>query len=307
MVYAMCINIYSYAYLYTGDIKYLRPAAYYVNNFIDHRLYLGKEDPWRFIGEANLQRSYFMQFIPYYLFAAARNGAEPEPAQLQSALIRVHNVEEFNGKKMYVFNARLAQKEDVPFTLRLKATRWEYSASNFVAEIGAPGLAPIRVSGKGTGRRDDAALLEFAVPADKALEYTLRIAAKDDFFIRIPLTENNADLKEVYLINKHIKDCYGWRYYFNIPEGVRSFRFGAEAQRTDIFDSNGKTVATDKGQEAEQVPVRWLECPVTGSRNGWSFVMEEYGAVYSIEFQPPMPPKPFYVAPTREKLFVPGW
>jgi len=311
--YGSKISILAHAYLYTGDEKYLRTAAYRVGEFVDNQ-YLGEDLRFRglFIAfPSNLDQSYFMQWMPYYLAAVTRNGGEPEPDLPKRTRIRTLSREEVNGERMYVFHARLKQEDDAPFTLPLELSG--YTEQNYIAELRAiDGGSPIRKTG---ATKDNSRItLEVEVPTDGQLEYALRVFSNKNFYVRIPITYGQSDIKEVYPIFREgtwVGD--GFRYYFNLPEGAERFTIGYRGRlwplKVELFDPSGECVVSDIwiSSNAPRFPIRTLNTTVRKEWAGWSFSVTGYGqgCLRAFHVQPLKAVRPFYFSVSRQKLFMP--
>jgi hypothetical protein len=324
---SIAINIRSYAYLYSRDIKHLRKAVCSVYNDFVGSQYLGEDTLFRGSGpgaDMNMYPSYFLQEVPYYLYAVTRHGAEPEPEPVKSAKIRVFSTEKISGKEMNVCHVRLRQKEDKPFKLEVSlqlsalvdGSQHARDLTNCLAEIAGQGQKPINALCTKTelGYYFHTAFFELAVPEDGVLEYNLRICAppqKAGLFIPVPFTAGNQDLQEVYVNPQpHAWEihAFGYRFYFDLPEGTKSFRIGYYNYGFQVFDPGGKVAFRDIYLNCNNPGggQRWAECPVTGSTKGWSFSFG-WNRVGPLECSPAQPQKPFCFSPAPEKYFTPSW
>jgi hypothetical protein len=304
----LSINVRSYAWLYSGALEHLRKAAYFVHYYFVDAQYLGDDPLMRGIctgtsSDENMCQSYFLQGIPYYLYAVTRQGAEPEPLLLGTARVRVFSRKNFDGKPMNVFEARLRQKEDKPFKLQLRINNCQKPPC--IAEIAGQGRTPLRVIGTNAN-----SVLEFQVPADGICDYSLRIAAEAEFRVPLPLTAGDDNFKEAYNNNKdnELGPC---RCYFDLPEGVKSFQISYQGRygvnRFSVFDANGNIVGTDTWY-GDDIPMQWMKCAVSGSGKGYSFSFIGRGVyVGEMKYEPAQPQKPFYISAERDKLFAPDW
>ena len=310
------INILSHAYLYAGKLKHLQSAAYKVGMFVDH-VYEGEDPRYRgmFIAfPSNLDQSYFMQEAPYYLTAVLKHGREPKPLAPTRTSIRALSRETIDGKQKYVFRARIRQEKEGAFQLALELRGYD--------NVGY--AARLRPLGDGKEIRGETkpephlreATLSLAVPKDGALEYELMILADKNFFVRVPITYGQSELKEVYPI---FRDGTwiggGFPYYFTIPEAADSLSLcytgRAWPLEFSIFDPDGRRTVQDIwiGSNSPSLEPRLLTATVgKNKRDGWSFRVVGYGMACLRQADPS--PKQdgfvFYFAAARDKLFSPA-
>ncbi len=310
------INVRAFAYLYTGDASHLGKAAFSVREFIENQ-YLG-EDP-RYQGmfirntyNSNLNQSYFMQWMPYYLYAANRHGGEPAPVsdeEVDSSLRPMRQA--VGGTNLYVLRARLKQAADQPFTLTVKTRGGTKSV--YTAAIKPLGGRPIEVTAPSfqVNRLAGAAELKLNVPADGAVEYDLSVASTNDFFMNIPITGPADGMGEVYrLAPEGLAVGDGQYFYFNVPADAEQFailyRPRNLPQKAAVFDPAGAVVREDAWIGGNNLEVHSLGIAKIRERAGWSFKFYGKGHLMGVTSVPAMPDRPFYFTVQKEKLFAPS-
>lgn len=301
------INILAHAYLYTGDEKYMRMAAHLVSTFADH-VYRGA-DP-RYYGQfityrGNIDQSYFMQEVPYYLSALAQLGREPEPIEPTMSLIRTLSREEIDGREMFVFEARMRQQEDAAFDLGI-AVRGSagvtYRAE--IAPLDAPGEAATGEATPEHGERNTTVSL--SVPRDGHVDYVLRVLCEQNFYVPVPVALDRPGVTEAYpVFSRGTWVGDGFRYYFDLPDGAEEFTLRYQGRswplEVNIHDPSGEVVSSDIWIGSNDLTERAQRVRV-GERGttGWSFAVIGYGqaAITGLEASP-MPED-------YEFLFAPG-
>ena len=307
------INILSHAYLYTGEEKYLRVAAQRVSSFVDH-LYEGEDPRYRgmFVAfPSNLEQSYFMQEAPYYMAAAAKLGHEPEPLWPDRSPTRVLSREDVAGKQRYVFHARLRQTSDEAF--RLKTELRGASKVTYVAKlqpVGGGKELQAQIEGDPSWKP-----VEMEVAKDGAVDYELTIFGDQGFFLMLPITYGQPDVKEVYpVLREGSWIGEGFRYYFAIPEGAKTMALRYQGRawpiEFEVFDPSGRSAGRDVwiGWSTPYVDVRSLRVtPGEGPRSGWSLRFTCYGMgnLLNAELDPPRKDYTLYFAASPEKFFEP--
>jgi hypothetical protein len=308
------INILAHAYLYTGDEKYLRAAAYAVSSFVDY-VYRGPDPRYRgqfIVHHSNLNQSYFMQEVPYYLAALARLGHEPTPIRPSRTSIRALSRETVDGKERYVFHARLRQENDEPFQLRILVSG--YAGASYAAEIaGVDGPEAITATAA-PEHQDRSTAIDVAVPQDGQVEYALRVFCEQNFFVSVPITEAESPLKEVYPIfpeGTWIGD--GYRFFFDLPAGAREFTMGYRGRswplQFAIYDPTAEVVSSDVWIGSNDLAERSQRVIVEGKEpTGWSFSVNGYGQACLTGFHASPEPEDhrLYFATSPEKLFPPS-
>ena len=322
------LSILAHAYLYTGDEKYLRTAAYRVHASVDNQ-YLGEDPRYRgmfIVGHSNLDQSYFMQWIGYYLSAIAKHGKEPEPERPDRTWIRtVDRVAlgetsqtawktryESVPEQAYVWQARLRQrrKEALDLHLELRA----YNDQKYMAELHAHGAdQPTRVFAL-VPKHETAGSVDIHRDADTAADYDLRIYSDKNFSVKVPLSYGQRGLQEVYpLFGTGTVVGDGLRCWFNLPTGAESFSLGYKGRawplRAELFAPDGERVGVDTWISSNDpyVAVRWLDGSAAKGREGWSFSTTGYGPGGLLEFraEPAAAQRPFFFSLDRDKLFSP--
>ena len=317
------INVFAHAFLYSGDERYLRVAATRTAAFVDH-VYRGK--PRRhnglfLLGPQTLPESYFMQYMPSYLAAAARLGRRPEPLPPPpGARSQGYQKTVFEGRKRYAFRAWLRQDKDRAFDLAVyvpglsrKKFRWT------VVLEPTDGGKPLRkdFSARGTGDQAGgirSARLRLPVPLDGALEYRLGVYCDIGFAVHVPISQGQDDLKEVYAASASRQLISNGRFYFRVPEGAEAMALryrctgGGAPTRVTVLDSAGRVVAEDFWMGPEPTR-RAAKFPVKGAGGAvWSFRVV---GGERIDPSPPVltPPRTgytLYYATSPDKLFVPA-
>jgi len=309
------INILAHAYLYTGDEKYLRTAAHRVNAFVDH-VYRGPDPRYQgmFIAfHSNLDQSYFMQEVPYYLTALARLGHTPSPAEPVQTSIRALSREKIGGKTLYVFRARMRQDRDEPLQLAIRTSG--YANVGYEATLRAPGQAEGVTAAVPPLEHRSGATIELAVPKDGDLEYELMVTALKNFHVTVPITHGQAGVKEVYpIFREGTWIGGGFKWYFGVPEGAKEFALRYQGRawplRFQVRDPGANVVAEDIWIGSNDLGgIRTLSRTLGNApREGWTFSVVGYGQCNLLGFttQPRLKGLPFYFGASREKLFTPA-
>lgn len=306
-------NILAHAYLYTGDEKYLRAAAYDVEAAVDF-IYRGP-DP-RYYGQfirlrSNLDQSYFMQEVPYYLTALERLGHEPEPVHPTRTSIRTLSRETIDGEERYVFDARLRQTTDGPLALSVAVRGYE--DASYEATLTPVGGGESATATGAPGHDERAVTLELALPADGALEYALRVFCPKNFFVNVPITDGDATLQEVYPIFAD-GTCVGdgFRWFFGVPDGAERFTLRYKGRswplQFDVQNPAGQVVSSDVWIGSNDLTERSQTVAVGDARReGWTFVVYGYGqaCLLGLDASPAPADQLFYFAASAPKLFAP--
>jgi hypothetical protein len=330
--YTAKVSVLSHAYLYSGDVQFLRTAAYRVNASVDNQ-YLGEDPRYHgmfIVGHSNLDQSYLLQWLPYYLAAVARHGREPEPEEPDRTQIRTFDrvafepeqqaawlaVHKANFEKPYLWRARLCQSREAEFALHLELAG--YPGQKYMAEVhvaGDKGPPKVRTCLANPGHKSTATL-DLTVPRDRALEYELRIYADNNFSVRVPVTYGQADLREVYpLCNGSTTIGDGFRYYFTVPAGATGFTFEYTGRawplRARLFAPTGECIVEDTwiGSNDLHHPSRRVGASVGRcGYEGWSFSVSGYGQARLLEcrLEPATAHSPVYFSLGKNKLFAPG-
>ena len=263
---------------------------------------------------SNLDQSYFMQEVPYYLSALEAYGREPEKMRQTQTSIRVLSREAVDGKQKYVFRGRLLQDRDDAFEFEVRVNGYEkvdYTAvlTGIGKEKGLTAAATPEVLQRRT-------VLPFRVPKDGSVEYDLTVMADKNFFVSAPITYSQPGLKEVYpIFREGITIGNGFRCFFSVPEGATAFTMVYKGRawplQFDVFSPGEEVAARDRwiGSNDLTSGDRKLRVNVgEGKREGWSFAVVGYGQARLTNFEcsPPVEGRPFYFATSREKLFEPG-
>ena len=306
------INILAHAYLYTGDERYLVPAAYAVSSFVDY-LYEGSDPRYRGMSVShpnNLDQSYFMQEVPYYLRAVEEHGGEMEKNRPTRTLIRALSREMVDGKQKYVFHAYLQQGADKPLGLDIPVRGYE--KVEYAAVLTGQSGKEARAEGRPEPLKTHTSL-KVRVPKDGDTSYHLRVMADKNFFVSVPLTGALPGLKEVYpIFPEGITVGGGFRYYFNVPPGAVTFAMVYKGRawplQYEIFGPKGEVAAKDVwiGSNDLIIPERRTEVTVgEKERTGWSFSVVGYGQARLLRFEasPADGERAFTFAVAREKLF----
>jgi len=272
------------------------------------------------VGHSNLDQSYFMQWIPYYLSAVAKHGSEPEPDRPERTWIRTHDQRKPDedtaaawtakygnpGKGLYLWQARLKQMGEQPFSLSVDLRG--YAGQNFMAELRPIGGAETVRTFHAFEKHETSGQLDIAVSQDGTLEYDLHLFANNNFSVRAPVTYRQADMKEVYPIFGG-----GFRCYFNLPPGAKRFELGYKGRawplRMELFAPSGQRVAEDTWISSNSVyaNIRWLGASRELGIEGWSFATSGYGpgGLTDFKIEPQDAQQPLYFSLGKEKLFSP--
>lgn len=285
------INVLAHAYLYAGDDTHMQAAAYQVSDFVDH-VYRGA-DP-RYYGQfivhhSNLDQSYFMQEAPYYLFAVSRRGGEAEPLPPPQTTIRCLSRETVNGEQRYVFHARISQQEDGPLTLDVPASGYADASYEAVLEPVGGGEAVRATAAPGHDER--AVTLHLEAPADGATDYELRVICAQNFFIAVPMTADQPNLREAYGIfpeGTWLGD--GFRYFFNVPDETDAFTLRYRGRswplEFEVLAPSGEVVSRDVWIGSNDLTERAQQVNLGDRpREGWSFRCFGYGQVNVLGFE----------------------
>ena len=307
------INILAHAYLYTGDEKYLCAAAYDVSSFVDY-VYRGPDPRYQgqfIIQHSNLDQSYFMQEVPYYLTAVERLGHQPTPDQPTQTRIRALSRETIDGEERYVFDARIRQEADAP--LELTVTVDGYAGFSYAAELTPVEGGDAVTATAAPAHAERATTLELAAPADGRLEYALRVTCEKNFFVTVPVTSADAPVREVYPI---FRDGTwvgeGFRWFFAVPEDARDFTLRYKGRswplQVDLQDPAGQVVSRDVWIGSNDLNERSQRVAVgDAGATGWSFAVYGYGQACLLGFDASPAPadQSFYFAASAQKLFRP--
>jgi len=327
-LYGTKISILSHAYLYTGDERYLRTAAYRVGASVDNQ-YLGEDPRYHgmfIVGHSNLDQSYFMQWIPYYLSAVAKHGGEPEPDRPDRTWIRTHDQRKPDddtaaawttkygdpGKGLYLWQARLKQMGEKPFSLSVDLRG--YAGQEFMAEVRPIGGGETVRAFHAFEKHEKSGQLDIAVSQDGKLEYDLHLYANNNFNARVPITYGQDDMKEVYpIFGGGTVIGGGFRCYFNLPPGAKRFELGYKGRawplRMELFAPSGQRVAEDTWISSNSVyaNTRWLGASAELGIEGWSFATSGYGpgGLTDFKIEPQDAQQPLYFSLGKQKLFSP--
>lgn len=309
------INILAYAYLYTGDPKYLRTASYRVSSFVDH-IYRGADPRYRGLPIAhprNLDQSYFMQETPYYIKAIEKLGYEPTPKSPTQTRIRCLSTEQVGGKKKYVFRARIRQNREGPFKLEVRLRGYTGVKYRALLVPVSRGKA-LRASGS-PAPTERHLKLAFDVPPDNQLEYEVLLIADRNFFVSVPITPDGHGFGELYPILPHGTTVgNGFRFYFRPPKDIQRFIFKYKGRawpvKFEVFAPSGESAATDIwiGSNDLWGPSRTLEVSYSkGGEGVWSFSIIGYGQARLDQFviSPPKENYTFYFSTSPDRLFTP--
>lgn len=300
----------SWLYLQTGEEKYLRAAAWRERLF-SKTSYDG--DDWRFRGantaDDGLQWSWHLCDAPTYLAALNKHGGRIEPLDLPLR----HGVSSFDretidGEVWYTLHARIRQQTDVPFTIEISE-----ALRGRVLDLRAiDGDTAITVEAKVTeDGRSERLFLE--VPSDLSLEYAVRLRARKDFWLDLPLVRTPTDTKEVYAFGMggglHVYG--GPQYWLDLPEGAQRFvslyQGDSFITTVRVTDGSGNVVHDNTFNGANGGGS--FNLPVTGGVKGWSFQIvgnhgRGRGTILRPTVQPDKPQLWFSIAP--EKCFTPA-
>jgi hypothetical protein len=307
-------NILAHASIYSGDAKYLSFAAYAIADFTDN-LYQGSDPRYQGVSipnHTNLHQSYFMQEVPYYLYALDTLGKTPPPAKLTRTSIRCLSREKVNGKDTYVFHTRIRQKEEGPFTLSIPVRGYEKMSYTAILTPLGNGKELTRTAK--TEPLTNSVRILFTVRKDDATEYALRIQALRNFFVSMPMTADQPGLQEVYpIFREGITIGNGYRYYFNLPVKSTSVTMRYKGRswplQFDIYAPDGTLAARDTwiGSNDLYGGPRRLRADVKDKPlEGWSIAIAGYGQAQleDVSFVPDTQAR-FHFAAQKEKLFVP--
>jgi hypothetical protein len=265
----------SYAWLITGEDRYLGAAAFRNRHHAD-AYYTGEDASFHGapIGaKRNMPLSFWMTDVGAYLAALEEaGGALPDwrpPAEPKiTSLWR----ETTNGEKRHVFYARIRQRTEGPFQIRLFV-----SARDHVAE-----LSPLdgrgrtlRTEGVRNTRFKSMESVTLDVPADDCLEYVFKLQSKKGYaYIPLPVATGQEGLKEVYPVTVNGATVYiqGTEpFYFDLPEQAETFLLSYSGEYGNrLTVSNGQQqVVFDETTIRESGPMR-VRLNTAGSRRGWS-------------------------------------
>ncbi len=307
------INVLAHAYLYTGDEKYLRAAAYDVSSFVDY-VYRGPDPRYQgqfIIQHTNLDQSYFMQEVPYYLTAVERLGHQPTPDQPTRTTIRALSRETIDGEERYVFEARLRQQTDEPFVLSVAVSG--YAGASYTAELTSVDGGDAITAAAAPQHTDRATDLELTAPADGRLEYSLRVICEQNFFVSVPITGDQPQVQEVYpIFPQGTWAGDGFRFFFDVPAGARDFALRYKGRswplQIDLQDPAGQVVSRDVRIGSSDLTERAQRVTVgNAGATGWSFAIHGYGQACLLGFDASPAPVDhrFYFAASAQKVFQP--
>jgi hypothetical protein len=296
------------AYVYTGDVKYLRMAKRRADLFADV-VYDG-EDP-RFVGqpglwEENMPWSWFLTDMPRYAYALRRHSAPVQAADVRpepklSTLLR----QQVDGQEWWTFHAFLRQAEDRPFHINLRLP-----AIGHVAEVAA--VDGHKAVIQSTAEPDTSGKFEWIrlkVPEDGAYEYAFRLRSKQEYvYVDLPLTGASQGLREVYPVrvgDRSIELLGGEWFYFNWPEAVKELLWqlqGRAINEVQVRDASGAIVARQVWV-ASNGPMM-LRLQSDGQRQGWSIRFRgDQGRGRAMLRN--LAPAPVYLSVSPDKWFEP--
>lgn len=156
-------------------------------------------------------------------------------------------------------------------------------------------------------------MLHLEAPADGPVEYGLRVLCAQNFFVTVPISADQPDLREVYPIFREgiwVGDRF--RFYFDLPAGTEQFALRYKGRswplQIDIRDPRGAIVSTDTwigstdlNERAQRVSAR------DRGATGWSFAVNGYGqaCLTGFDVSPAQEGHELYFAVSPEKLFAP--
>ena len=308
------LNILAHAYLFIRDPKYLALGNHRLSLFTDH-LYTGPDE--RFHGTLipfnnSVNESYFLQEVPYYLQALAESRqAVPAKGPTRSAL-RTFNRMELDGQSLHVLRVFLREDADAERVLRVTGRG---SAKHYRVRLLDPAgrVLADQQGGPKVGTRD----FEFSVrlPRDGRQEYELRIYGDSNFVTRVPITQGEPALREVYTLGERgMGVSCGSRFYFSPPAGCEEFRIYANGRpwpnELVLYDPSGQVVSRDVWirinepyWSAKYVGGR----PSPGQAGLWSFALfvSSSESISRFEALPKHEGSHFYFAAAVDKHFEP--
>lgn len=294
-LYTAAVGVLAHGTLYSGDPGPLRRAAHFVADAVQN-LYFGGDPLYEGMiipAANNLDQSYFLQWIPYYLYAADRNGGEPEPAAPDRTWLRTYAqgaaaapvLEAWQAlgapvpeKGLYQWTAKLRQGGEGAFTLRIELAGG--AGQRFLAQVEAAGRAGAVFADLAFPANAATGVLTLPVPEDRAADYTLRIYSGGNFRVLAPTSDGVEGMREVYpVFDGGMALGDGLRWHFDLPEGAERVMLGyrgrAAPARVVLFGPGGERVAEDTwigGNALDSGGLRHLSGAVGGrDRRGWSF------------------------------------
>ena len=264
----------AYGWRVTGDPKYLGAAAAR-NRKLTAVHYTG-EDP-RFRNSAvsarrNMPHSFWLTDVGYYL-AAVNDYGSPAPHWEPPSRPSINSLweGEVDGKQRNMFHARIRQRQEGAFQIRLFLSKRDH-----VAELTPVNGGPVRrATAQHQTRFTSMETVAIDVPADDCLEYTFRLHTDKGYaFIPLPVAVGQQGLQEVYPMytdGRAITTNGGHRFYFDLPpksEQCEIFYQGEKGHRM-IFRNGADQVIHDEVSIAESGRTT-ATLNITDSRTGWS-------------------------------------
>jgi hypothetical protein len=325
------IAVLAHAYLYTGDEKYLRTAAYRVHASVDNQ-YFGEDPRYRgmfIVGHSNLDQSYFMQWMPYYLAAVAKRGGETTQDCPERTWIRTHDRVGFDEttkqawltehsdapEKPHLWRARFRQEKGGALALTLDLRG--YAGQRFMGELQALASGRLVRAFHANPKHLTSGQMRLGHAAeDGATEFELRVFADRNFSVRVPISYGMRGLREVYPVfggGTMVGD--GFRYFFSLPDDATDFTIRYQGRawplRMQVYAPSGACVAEDTwiGSNTLHSIVRQLRVsPEDSGHEGWSFRVSGYGqaGLLGFDIEPASAQRPLFFALGADRLFIPS-
>ena len=310
------LNVLAHAALYAGDRKHLAPALHRLQMVTDH-LYEGPDPrvhgtsiPYR----SNCADSYFLQEAPYLLHAFATLGRPKTPAAPRFAALRTFNRTKLDGKDWHVLVVHLRETADAPRKLTVAGRgRAKCSFRGVVRDLKGRVLADATV---GLDPKSGGFAIPLALSKDDVLDYVLSVTSERDFTTLVPITADDAAVREVYSLQERgLALSNGSRFYFEPPDGATSLRLYAEGRPwpNELCLWNGAGELVDKEQwirasEPYWAP-RFVEAHLAPADKAgpWSFALfvGHGSSITRFEASPKAARQSLFFAARPEKLFTP--
>ncbi len=249
------LNILSYAYLYSGDLKYLARGQWLADSMVAS-VYRGEDELLRGLmlaGQTSLS-GYGIQRLPHLLYALKQYGRPIEPDMVLAgqpgfALLFRRTRPELDGQptKIETVEAWILEETDTEFTVTLN-TRHTYDERRYFARITAPDGAEVLSVDERVPR--GAKQYVFTVPADdKTGVYRVSLGGVGSFGQVSHPVQVQPALPVAFPLEGRIFTRDPGAYYLYVPAGVTRF-----ALALHVFDQatcTGQVVSPDDEQRVQ--------------------------------------------------------
>lgn len=308
----------AYAYLFSGDERFLQAAAKRVHLFSDH-LYLDEEDPryhgQMVMGAGNLMRSYFLQQAPYYLYAVDRHGEIPPLWESSQVMIRSTDSVSLEGRNRYVFRAKLRALEpgNHRLTARLRGSGGYHTGGGTDRQDFGGWMESAdgeRVEAELLSMERNARPLQWDLEVTDPGDYELIIWSNKNFYVFTPVTGEDPAWGEVYRLNPSYTLDSAHRFYFNAPSTAREVALqgrGRDLTALVLYNPEGEMASEAIWLGHRDQREHRVEASLQGHpREGWAFEILGYrgGTIRDAWFTPNREEN-FYFSSRSDRWFQP--